>query len=710
MKRINKYCIYFLVVSVLLIGTTGFAERTVDKLKYPKLHEVQMPDIQKVTLDNGIHVYLLEDHELPIVHASVRLSAGSYLDPADKVGLGSLVGDVMRTGGTARMTGDEIDETLEAIGASVETSIGRTSGSASMNILSDYVDTGLVILSDVLRTPQFAEDKINIAKSSERTAISSRNDEPFTICIREFRKAIYGADSPYARNTEYATISAITRDDMIAFHDKYVTPENVQIAIWGDFNKKEMLDKIKKYFADWPKGSGPVPALPEVNYKYDPGIYSIVKNDITQSSVLLGHIGGLTGDSDYYAITVANSILGGGFGGRMLNEVRTRKGLAYSTNGDYSTNISYPGIFYSYAITKLESTVEAIETMRDVIKSMQTDPPTPDEMKRAKESFLNSFVFKFDSKGEIINRMMNYDYYGFPEDFLFTLKDKIENVTPQDVVDVAKRRFHPDALKIVVVGQPDKYDKPLSTLGQVTDVDITIPSGAVAEEVTENDETLAKGMELLKKAVDACGGADNFAKVNATSAKQNVTIITPQGNMTIGVQSIAVLPDKTKDIISTPMGEMTTVINGDSGWMSQGPNVADMPAEKVASSKEDQFRDQVLLFKDINNPDFKAVYVGEDKLDDTPVEIIKISNMDDTYSFKLAIDPKTNLPIGKMYFGETMMGPGNLTVKMNDYREVSGIKVPFALSVESDGNKVMDIAVDSFEVNPTIPDGTFDKP
>ncbi len=709
MKRTNKYCIYFLVVSVLLIGTTGFAERTVDKLKYPRLNEVQMPDIQKVTLDNGIRVYLLEDHELPIVHASIRLAAGGYLDPADKVGLASMVGDVMRTGGTARMSGDDIDQTLEAIGASVETNIDRIGGGASMNILSDYIDTGLVILSDVLRTPQFAEDKINIARSAERTAISSRNDEPFTICIREFRKAIYGDDSPYARHTEYATINAITRDDMMAFHDNYVTPENVQIAMWGDFNKDEMLGKIKKYFGDWKKGSGPVPALPEVNYKYASGVYSIAKDDITQSSVLLGHIGGLTGDSDYFAITVANSILGS-FGGRIFNEVRTRKGLAYSTSGDYSTNIPYPGIFYCYAITKLESTVEAIETMKDEIRSMQTDPPTPDEMKRAKESFLNSFVFKFDSKGEIINRMMMYDYFNFPQDFLYTLKDKIENVTPQDVVDVAKRRFHPDELKVVVVGQPDKYDKPLSTLGQVTDVDITIPSGAVAEEVTENDETLAMGMDLLNKAAHACGGVANFQKINATSSKQNVTIITPQGNMSIGVKSISVLPDKEKDVISTPMGEMVTVVTGDSGWMSQGPNVADMPSDRIASSKEDRFRDQIHLFKDIKNPNFKAIYIGEDKLGDTPVKVVKIATMDDSYSYKLALDASTNLPIGKMYFGETMMGTGNLTVKMNDYRDVSGVKLPFAMSVESDGTRVMDIAVDSYEINPTIPEGTFDKP
>jgi predicted Zn-dependent peptidase len=710
MNRPNKCFIYFLVVSVLLLGTTGMAARTVDKLKYPPLNEIKMPDIEKVTLDNGIRVYLLEDHELPLVRASVRMAAGSYLEPADKIGLASLVGQVMRTGGTARMSGDEIDETLESLGASVETGFDNIGGNAGMNILSDYVDTGLEILADVLRTPQFAEDKIGIAKSAERTNISSRNDEPFTICIREFKKAIYGDDSPYARHTEYATVNSITRDDMLAFHKQYVTPENIQIALWGDFNKAEMLQKIDKYFGDWSRGSGPVPAPPPVDYKYEPGIYSIVKDDITQSSVLVGHIGGLTGDPDYFAITVANTILGSSEGGRIFNEVRSRRGLAYSTAGNYSTNIAYPGIFYAYAITKFGSTAEAIETMQAEIRRMQTDPPTPQEMKRAKDSFLNSFVFQFDSKGEIINRMMTYDYYNFPQDFLFTLKDKIENVTPEDVVDVAKRRFHPDELKIVVVGMPENYDKPLSSLGEVTDIDITIPSGQVTEEIAEDEESLAKGMELINKAAQACGGVANFAKINATSSKQNVTIITPQGNMTIGVKSIFVLPDREKEIISTPMGEMISVIDGETGWMAQGPNVADIPAGQVADGKQERFRNQLLLFRNCQNPDFKAIYVGEDKIGNKSVNIVNVVSLDGKNSYKLALDANSGLPVGKMYFGETMMGPGNLTVLMDDYRNVSGVKIPFATSVESEGNKVMDIVVESYEINPTIPANTFDRP
>ena len=333
MRKVIIFCGCLPFLFVLAVGLTANAGRTVDEIEFPRLNEIRMPEVEKVPLDNGIVLYLLEDHEFPTVKASVRLAAGAYLDPLDKIGLANITGDVMRTGGTARMTGDEIDEALESIGASVEVNIGATSGTAGMNILSEYVDTGLEILADILRTPQFVEDKINLAKTAERTNISGRNDDALEICIREFKKVIYGADSPYARHTEYKTIDNITRDDLVGFHKQYVTPENVMIAVWGDFKKKEMIDKISRLFGDWPAGAGKVPPLPEVDYEFKSAVHYIEKENINQSTVLIGHIGGLTGDPDFFALTVANDVLGTPLGGRMFDEVRAPQGSGLFDGG-----------------------------------------------------------------------------------------------------------------------------------------------------------------------------------------------------------------------------------------------------------------------------------------------------------------------------------------------------------------------------------------
>ncbi|HKK21767.1 MAG TPA: pitrilysin family protein, partial [candidate division Zixibacteria bacterium] len=499
-------------ISMLLVFTFVFAgllsmavsAQDVDKLKYPKLHNLTIPKVEKITLDNGMRLYLLPDRSLPVFDASVRVNCGSFLEPADKVGLADLCGTVMRSGGTKKWTGDEIDEQLEAVGGSVETSIGLQSGSARVNILSDYTDLGLDVLSQVLRYPVFDQDKIDLAKVRERTSISRRNDDPQQITIREFKKVIYGPESVYARIPEYSTISEITRDDLVKFHDAYYHPQNIQIAFWGDFDRDSLLAEVDKYFGDWKKEGDPVPDLPKVDYKFGSNkVYYIDKEDVNQTNILLGHIGGLVTDSDYADRIVMNNILGGGFGSRLFNTVRSKEGLAYSAYGVYTANIKYPGIFYGFASTKSETTVKAIKAIISEIKRMQVDAPTADEMRMGKDGYLNSFVFNFDTKAEIVNRMMNYDFNGLPEDFLIQTKDGVEKVTSGDVLAAAQRNLRPDDLDIVVVGKGSDFEMPLDQagLGPVTTVDITIPSAEQKTEVSVTPENLKKGQALLTKAV-----------------------------------------------------------------------------------------------------------------------------------------------------------------------------------------------------------------
>ncbi|KAA3636511.1 MAG: insulinase family protein, partial [Calditrichaeota bacterium] len=169
------YKLFLLAFAIIAICSCMLSAQNVDNIKYGKLNEMKIPDVEKIVLDNGIQLYLLEDKELPIFRASVRMNCGSFLEPADKTGLASICGDVMRTGGTSKWSGDEIDEKLEAVGGSVETFMGLESGGASVNILSEFTDLGLEVLAEVLRNPKFEEDKIELAKVQERSAISRRN-------------------------------------------------------------------------------------------------------------------------------------------------------------------------------------------------------------------------------------------------------------------------------------------------------------------------------------------------------------------------------------------------------------------------------------------------------------------------------------------------------------------------------------------------------
>jgi len=199
--------VWGLIGAVCFAGTASAATLTLDpdKLTYPTLNDIVVPEVQRVTLPNGMRLFLLEDHELPLIYVSARIRVGSIYEPADKVGLADITGEVLRTGGTTSKTGDELDEELERIAASVETSIGGSSGSASVSVLKNDIDRGLAILADVLMHPAFRPDKIELVKMQIRSSIARRNDQPGSIAGREFSKLIYGAESPYARHTEYAT-------------------------------------------------------------------------------------------------------------------------------------------------------------------------------------------------------------------------------------------------------------------------------------------------------------------------------------------------------------------------------------------------------------------------------------------------------------------------------------------------------------------------
>lgn len=444
-------------------------------LTYPELRNVAMPDVKRVTLPNGMKLLLLEDHELPLVNLSCRIRVGSIYEPQNQIGLAEIMGEVMRTGGTDTRTGDELDELLESKSASVECGVGLDYGMASASSLREDTDWVLGVLADVLMNPAFREDKLQLAKMQYHTAIESRNDSTDEIASREFKKLIYGADSPYARVMEHATLDAMTCDDLVAFHQRFYGPDNTIMAVWGDFETKAMIAKIEKAFADWKAVDLDLPEIEPVEYAYPSTVNLVEKTDINQSMIYLGHIGGRMDNPDYFALEVMNRVLGGGFTGRLFKNVRSRQGLAYSVFGRYASNYAYPGLMYVGCQTQSGNTVKAIQSMIHELESMILEKATEEELAIAKESYLNTFVFNFDTTSEVVNRLMTYEYYGYPEDFLQKTKAAVEKVGVEDVIRVAKQYLRPDNVQVLVVGKSDEFDEPLSGLGTVRSVDITIP-------------------------------------------------------------------------------------------------------------------------------------------------------------------------------------------------------------------------------------------
>lgn len=450
------------------------------ELEFAPLPEIQIPDYERFELDNGMVVYLMEDHELPLVTGTALFRAGDRWEPADQVGLASITGEVMRTGGTAEHTPDDLNQLLEQQAASVETSISSTMGSASFDALSEDLEQVFDLFAEVLRSPTFNPDRIELSLNQYRGNIARRNDDPNDIADREFYKLIYGENSPYARTAEYATLDNISREDAIAFYRQYVRPDQMILGIVGDFETPAMKQLVQETFGDWqPQSNGGEPlSPPSATQVHQGGVFLVDQPQLTQSSVLVGHLGGQLNSPDYPALTVLNGVLNG-FGGRLFNQVRSRQGLAYSVYGFWSAQYDYPGVFIGGGQTRSEATVPFVQSVLREIQRVREAPITADELAYAKDSVLNSFVFNFQRPSQTLSRLMRYEYYGYPSDFVFQYQRQVEATTIDDVLRVARTYLNPDQIVTLVVGNAAAIQPPLSTLsptGEVTPIDVSIPT------------------------------------------------------------------------------------------------------------------------------------------------------------------------------------------------------------------------------------------
>jgi len=444
------------------------------KITIPPLHAFKPEQPKRVELSNGLVIFLQEDHELPFINGSILIRGGSRDEPADKVGLVSMYGSAWRTSGTSTIGGDKLDDQLELKAARIETSGGPANASLRWSSFKDDFDSVFASSVDLLLHPTFKADKLALAKRQIDTGISRRNDDAGNIAIREAVKLVYGPTSPFARQPEYATVAAVTLDDLKSWHDKTVVPNGIIVSVSGDFDSAAMERKLRAAFE--PLQRGQVMASEKFTFT-DPkaGVNFVNKDDVNQSNVLIVGLGTERSNPDYYALSVMNEIFSGGFGSRVVQNVRTKLGLAYSVDGSFGASYDHPGIFYVIAGTKSASTVAATKAMLEEIDRLKTVPPTPTELAKAKDQLLNSFIFHYDSPDKILSEQVTLAFYNYPPDFLEKYKSGIEKVTAADISRVANKYVDQSKLGIVVVGNQPEIKPPLSDLGKVTDLDITIP-------------------------------------------------------------------------------------------------------------------------------------------------------------------------------------------------------------------------------------------
>lgn len=531
-----------LLAALILTSAVAHAQvATVSELTYPPLPAFSLPKPSRTVLPNGLVLLVMEDHELPLVTVSARIRTGGLLEPAEKTGLAGLTGSLMRSGGTTALPPDALDRFLEDRAASIETGIGDDSGTAGMSVLTQDFAEVLRVFSDVLRHPRFDQGRLEVAKRGIEASIARQNDDPGGIAAREFRRLIYGADSPFARTPTYASVQSITRDDLVAWHARDVHPEQTILAVHGDITTADAVAAVRRVFGDWARGPKRTVTFPEPRRESPTGVYQAVKADVAQSSIRIGHQGTLKStDPDYYAVQVLNEVLSGSFTSRLFSRVRTERGLAYSVGGAVASNFTRVAPFSMTTSTKTSTTGETIETLIAEARRIISDPPTAEEIARAKQSILNSFVFNSATTEQVLAQQVTYEYYGLPRDWLERYRAGIEKVTAADLARVARQYIRPDSLAILVVGPTEGLDRPLDTFGAVKTLDISIPeppspapapsSGAAPVPGEAPAAGAAEGgRALVDKAVTAMGGAALIDGIRTYREENSATLTTAAG-------------------------------------------------------------------------------------------------------------------------------------------------------------------------------------
>jgi len=447
-----KHCRFLIWILLLVtawpLTALGAAGRP-DDLELPELKfAIEYPETFQ--LSNGIQVYYRQDAELPLVDVTVVVESGKITAPPQKAGLAELVADNLKKGGAGTWDAAAFDTALDALAASLKVTAGTYTTRSSLSLLKEDVRPGLALLAAMLRQPHFDAERFEISRNQMLEGIRRKADHGAALAQQILMSRLY-AGHPLAESPTLHSVAAISREDLQANHQRYFGPSNTRIVFTGDVDKDTAKALLEEAFGDWHHDSV-TPDVPPLQPQVQPGVV-LVDRPVPQTTILLGELAIEKNNPDLYAVQVMNYILGGGgFSSRLMREIRSNRGLAYSVYSYFSVGRRLPGVFISAAETKNASVGEVVGLMHKEMERIGREAISVAELEQAKQSLINSFVFAFDNRHALATRILDQELFGYPEDYLDRYRQRIAAVTIDDVQRVARRYLHPEQQVTVLIG------------------------------------------------------------------------------------------------------------------------------------------------------------------------------------------------------------------------------------------------------------------
>ena len=430
---------------------------------------------KKVVLPNGLTVVVSRKDKLPLASISVRFKVGSVDDPEAKAGLADMTARLLDKGTTQR-TATAIAEALDFLGARLDASAGGTGSTVSLSLLSKDIEPGLDLLADVLQAAHFEPAEIERERTQMLAQIQQRRVNPRQVVSEVFREALYGEHPLHRPISGYAsTVPQITREDVLAFYQRFYVPNNAILVMVGDFSEVRMLELIAQALSGWQAKPFEPVALPQPSPTHGKQV-RVVDLDVNQTFVQFGHLSVRRGDPEFASLRAMNYILGeGGFVSRLTRSIREEQGLAYSVHSDFVGGSQFPGFFYLGLQTKIDTTSQALESLLAVIDGMKQEPVSADELADMKLYYEGSLPRRAESYAQVAGLLLDREFFGLPDGYWESEIRQMQQLTSQDIQQLAQRYLRTDDFVLALVSKRDRLDLTVTAIPTEAIRDVPAP-------------------------------------------------------------------------------------------------------------------------------------------------------------------------------------------------------------------------------------------
>jgi predicted Zn-dependent peptidase len=702
-----------ILILALLLGHMGaefaFAakKRKVDQLKYPELNPFKLPQIQKATTSTGIKLRLIKDEKLPLMNLTVLLKGGYAYDPPAKIGLASITGEILRIGGTKELSSEKLDKLLDSNGITISISSGDDYFRITLNCLKENFDTGISILSKILRSPAFDKEKLEEIKTKMNSAISRKNDTPRSIVYREFDKLIYGDNSSFAQSLEYEHLENISTTDIVKTYKTFFAADNLLVGVVGPMEINELRRLFEKHLGTW-NATARIPPFPKVKEQtHDFKVAAAEKSNINQSYLAIGRLGSKENIEEKAKIMVFNSIFSQGFSSRLNTRVRVKMGLTYGISGGVFTEYRYPGRTYFTTFTKTGSTLDAIKAIFDEIHAIRKELVSEKELNEAKDYFLNSHVFQYSTPARRLFRSLSNEFYGRPEDADEKLIEDVKKVTAENVLEMAQKHLNPDKMVTLVVGNREDIKEKagdLSQLGKIKEIDISIKPAPLKEKIPDaTPEMLKKGKEIINSLANTT--YKKYKQLKSLESLKDSTMTLGARTIDIKSKTLILFPNKLYNEASIMGGMMKieSIINGKKGVRKQMGKTSPLTRENIEKQK---FGDLYDIFNPIEKGKYKFQYLKEEKINGKTYDVIYIFDSQKNW-VKLFINKETRFVEIEEKLSQLPGQQGTSRTVKSDFKTIKGIPFAFQSKTYVKDKLVMETTTKQINVNPRIDPSIF---